>query len=68
MEETLVAIVTGRPTPAGGPSFHANLKGLDRRPHPAQNIAPRTVRPINYSPLGPSTFHVASPLKNPKAK
>jgi len=63
-----MAIVTGRPTPAGGNAFRGGITGLDRRPHPAQNIAPRTVRPINYSPLGPSTLHVASPLKNPKVK
>jgi len=63
-----MAIVTGRPTPPGGTSFRGSIAGLDRRPHPAQNIAPRTVRPINYSPLGPSTLHVASPLKNPKVK
>lgn len=63
-----MAIVTGRPTPAGGTSFRSGIASLDRKPHPAQNIAPRSVRPINYSPLGPSTLHVASPRKNPKVK
>jgi hypothetical protein len=66
VEESLMAVVKGRPTPEGGTSFRGGIAGLDRRPHPSQNIAPRSVRPINYSPLGPSTLHVASPLKKVK--
>ncbi|MGH8209890.1 MAG: hypothetical protein ACRETD_02960 [Steroidobacteraceae bacterium] len=61
-----MAFVQGRPVPPGGSTFRAGLVSIDRRPHPAQNIAPRTVRPINYSPLGPSTLHTASPLKKGK--
>lgn len=61
-----MAIVTGRPTPAGGSSFHATIRSVDTKSHPLHNIAPRTVRPINYSPLGPSTLHVSSPLKKGK--
>lgn len=67
-EETLMAFVTGRPTPVGGDTFKSDLARVDHRAHPLQNLRPRAARPINYSPLGPSTLHVASPLKNPKAK
>jgi len=63
-----MAIVTGRPTPLGGHAFKSTLARLDTRAHPSHNLPPRVVRPINYSPLGPSTLHVASPLKNPKVK
>jgi hypothetical protein len=63
-----MAFVPGRPTPIGGHTFKAGISRVDRRPHPLQNIPTRTARPINYSPLGPSTLHVASPLKNPKSK
>jgi len=61
-----MAQVPGRPVPPGGSTFRAGLANVDHRPHPAQNIAPRSVRPINYSPLGPSTLHVQSPLKKGK--
>lgn len=61
-----MAVVKGRPTPAGGSSFHASIKSVDTKPHPLHNIAPRNVRPINYSPLGPSTLHVSSPIKKVK--
>lgn len=63
-----MAQVTGRPTPVGASQLHASVQGVDRTQHPQHNIAPRTVRPINYSPLGPATTHVASPLKPQKLK
>lgn len=63
-----MAVVTGRPTPAGGTGFRSSIARVDTRPHPLQNVTPRQVRPYNYSPLGPSTRHLASPLKNPKVK
>lgn len=63
-----MAMVTGRPTPPGGYSFKSDLARVDTRPHPLQNIPSRAVRPINYSPLGPSTLHTASPLKQPKVR
>lgn len=63
-----MAQVTGRPTPAGASTLHSAVRGVDRKQHPQHNIAPRYVRPINYSPLGPSTLHVAKPLKPQKLK
>ena len=63
-----MAQVKGRPTPVDAPSVHARVSGLDTKQHPQHNIGPRTVRPINYSPLGPSTLHVAAPLKPQKLK
>jgi hypothetical protein len=63
-----MAQVTGRPTPAGGGTFRSGIRRVDTTPHPLHNIVPRTVRPINYSPLGPSTLHVSSPPKKPKVK
>ena len=63
-----MAKVIGRPTPPGGLTFRSGIASVDTKPHPLHNLAPRTVRPINYSPLGPSTLHVSSPLKNPKVK
>lgn len=58
-----MAQVTGRPTPQGASTLHAQVRSVDTKQHPQHNIGPRTVRPINYSPLGPSTLHVAKPLK-----
>jgi hypothetical protein len=63
-----MAQVTGRPTPVGASSLHAQVRGLDTQQHPLHNIGSRTARPINYSPLGPSTLHVAAPLKPQKLK
>jgi hypothetical protein len=63
-----MAQVTGRPTPAGASQIHAQVRRVDRTQHPQHNIKPRAVRPINYSPLGPSTLHVAAPLKPQKLK
>jgi len=63
-----MAQVTGRPTPAGASTLHAQVRGVDTKQHPQHNIGPRTVRPINYSPLGPSTLHVAAPRKPLKLK
>lgn len=61
-------MATGRPTPVGAHTFSSDLKNVDTKQHPLHNIPSRAVRPYNYSPLGPSTLHVASPLKNPKVK
>ena len=63
-----MAQVTGRPIPSGASELHSAVRGVDRTQHPKHNIAPRTVRPINYSPLGPSTLHVAKPSKPQKLK
>jgi len=63
-----MAQVTGRPTPHGASTLHAQVRSVDTKQHPLHNIGPRTVRPINYSPLGPSTLHVAAPLKPQKLK
>lgn len=63
-----MAQVTGRPIPAGASEVHSAVRGVDRRQHPQHNIASRAVRPINYSPLGPATLHVAKPLKPQKLK
>ena len=63
-----MAQVTGRPMPAGAAELHASVRGLDRAQHPQHNIAPRAVRPVNYSPLGPSTLHVGKALKPQKLK
>ena len=62
-----MAVVTGRPTPAGH-TLSSDIARVDSRPHPLQTLSPRQVRPYNYSPLGPSTRHLASPLKHPKVK
>jgi hypothetical protein len=61
-----MAHLPGRPIPHGGMTFRAGLVGVDYRSHPQNNLAPRTVRPINYSPLGPSTLHTNSPFKRRK--
>jgi hypothetical protein len=63
-----MAQVTGRPTPAGGLTFRSGIAAVDTKQHALHNVSPRTVRPYNYSPLGPSTLHVSSPLKPNKVK
>lgn len=63
-----MAQVTGRPVPPGGGTFRAGIASVDTKSHPLHNIGPRTVRPVNVSPLGPTTLHVGSPLKPLKVK
>lgn len=63
-----MAQVIGRPTPIGASDVHSAVRRVDKVQHPLHNIGARQVRPINYSPLGPSTLHVASPLKPQKVK
>ncbi len=63
-----MARVIGRPIPPGGTGFGAGIRRVDTTTHPLHNLSPRTVRPINYSPLGPSTLHVSRPLKPLKVK
>ena len=63
-----MAHVKGRPMPPLVPQIRAVIRNLDTQQHPQHNIPTRTVQPINYSPLGPSTRHVAAPLKPHKLK
>ena len=63
-----MAQLKGRPLPPLVPQIRAAIGRLDTQQHPQHNLPTRTVQPINYSPLGPSTRHVATPSKPQKLK